>query len=177
MYSLDKKNTCPVKNNASNNIFLFKWSRFRTFVTFQGSSGEVVCDSVPKHSMYRYTYLYTYLYIYIFTNFSLIFIIFYGKCKVNRPSIEVSPTAKNTNPKDFHLSMYQLSHRSLGLVTKWVLAVGSIGMGILPTWISWNSQKITNHFRYLKWKNSVPYKAVLFWGRGFPLHKPYIQLT
>lgn len=112
-----KKNTCPVKNNASKNIFLFKWSRFRTFVTFQGSSGEVVCDSVPKHSMYRYTYLYTYLYIYIFTNFSLIFIIFYGKCRVNRPYMEVSGPLK-TPTEDFHLSMYQLSHRSLGLVTK-----------------------------------------------------------
>lgn len=61
-----KKKHISLKNNASKIIFLLKWSCFRTFVTFQGSSGEVVCDSVPKHSMYRYTYLYTYIYIYIY---------------------------------------------------------------------------------------------------------------
>ena len=30
------------------------------------------------------------------------------------------------------------------------------------------------NFRYLKWRNPAPYKAIL--GVGFPLHKPYIQL-
>ena len=35
----------------------------------------------------------------------------------------------------------------------------------LPSYI------FTKHFRYLKWRNPEPYKAIL--GVGFPLHKPY----
>ena len=34
--------------------------------------------------------------------------------------------------------------------------------------------KITKHFRYLNWRYSPIYKAIL--GVGFPLHKPYILL-
>ena len=33
------------------------------------------------------------------------------------------------------------------------------------------THQITKNFRYLKWRNPEPSKAIL--GVGFPLHKPY----
>ena len=37
-----------------------------------------------------------------------------------------------------------------------------------------DQDNVTKNFRYLKWRNPEPYKAIL--GLGFPLHRPYIQL-